>query len=394
MNELTINTFESTRKKKKAKVDFIIDPKKVSISTVDNNKPLKTKVFKNPPKLEPPEIVQKSGPYSVVKDLMETPAHITFGQLITHPQFRKDLHKLLIPKKKTPKTNKCPCQARLADNSNVTPLICKAQVAGYFIDLILDSRSSISIIVKHFLEAIDRKINKLFTRPITNIHSNKKKDLGIAKAIPVRINGISIETNMEVSKAKKYTIIVVPKQNQEKQSNESDNDESNNEKDQEKSEKTAELTYTIFTSNGKPLDNVKADKKEIIHGSCAWCWCNKSLYSPSDECKFCLIYYKDWKPISLIPRKELKEVQKFFENKPPKIQSLIVEQRELSPGERKVNIENLLARNSPVISKESDIPGQTHVIQHTITTKETCSIYLKPYQSNQHNDEFIKKEIN
>ncbi|KAG9301623.1 hypothetical protein G9A89_016693 [Geosiphon pyriformis] len=186
MNKLAINTSELTRKKKKAKA----------------------KVFKNPSKLEPPEIVQKSGPYFVVKDLMETSAHITFGQLITHLQFRKDFCKSLISKKKTPKTNKCPCQAGLADNSHVTPLICKAQVAGYFIDLILDSILSVSIIVKHFLETIGRKIDEPFTRPMTNIHGDKKKGLGIAKAVPVQINGISIETDMEVSEAKEYIIII------------------------------------------------------------------------------------------------------------------------------------------------------------------------------------------
>ncbi|KAG9304123.1 hypothetical protein G9A89_019685 [Geosiphon pyriformis] len=160
IDELAINPSESTRKKKKAKVDFVLDLNKASTSTADNNEPPKAKVFKNPPKLEPPEIVQKSSPYSAVKDFMETPAHITFGQLMTHPQFRKDLCKSLIPKKKTPKTNKCPHQAGLADNSNVTSLICKAQVAGYFIDLILDSGSSVSVIAKHFLEAIGRKIDE------------------------------------------------------------------------------------------------------------------------------------------------------------------------------------------------------------------------------------------
>ncbi|KAG9291816.1 hypothetical protein G9A89_012101 [Geosiphon pyriformis] len=163
IDKLAINTSKSTRKKKKAKVDFILDPNKASTLTADNNKPPKAKVFKNFSKLKPPEIVQKSGLYSIVKDLMETPAHIIFGQLITHLQFRKDLHKSLIPKKKTPKTNKCPHQAGFANNSNVTPLICKAQVAGYFIDLILNSGLSVNIIVKHFLKAIGRKINELST---------------------------------------------------------------------------------------------------------------------------------------------------------------------------------------------------------------------------------------
>ncbi|KAG9298395.1 hypothetical protein G9A89_000394 [Geosiphon pyriformis] len=426
MDELAINTTESTRKKKKAKVDFILDPNKPFTLTANNNEPPKTKVFKNPPKLELPEIVQKSGSYSVVKDLMETPVHITFGQLMTHLQFRKNLRKFLIPKKKIPKTNKCSRQAGLTNNSNITPLIYKAQVAGYFINLILDSRLSISVIAKYFLKAIGRKIDEPSIRLMTNVHGDKKKGFGIAKAIPVCINGISIETDMEVSEAKKYTIIVgnewVKKtkalfdyelckltikcdkkpivEQKEEHSDKSDNEESDEEEKQEKQEETAKLTYTTFTSNSKPLNNVKADKKEIIvnnklicwpyydilrrifdqkpgkkakycywwHGPCAWYWCNQSLYSPSDECKLCLIYYKDWEPI-------------------------IVEQRKSSSEERKIDIENLLARNSPVISKESDTPGRTHVIQHTITTRKTHSIYLKPYQSNCHNDKFIKKEI-
>ncbi|KAG9299761.1 hypothetical protein G9A89_013121 [Geosiphon pyriformis] len=100
---------------------------------------------------------------------MEIPAHITFGQLMTHPQFRKDLHKSLIPKKKTPKTNKHSHHVELAEYSNVTSLICKAQVVGYFIDLILDSGSSVSVIAKHFFKAIGRKIDEPSTRPITNI---------------------------------------------------------------------------------------------------------------------------------------------------------------------------------------------------------------------------------
>ncbi|KAG9290765.1 hypothetical protein G9A89_011728 [Geosiphon pyriformis] len=404
INELAINTTESTRKKKKAKVDFVLDPNKPFTSTADNNEPPKAKVFKNPPKLESSEIVQKSGPYSVVKNLMEIPAHIIFGQLITHLQFRKDLRKSLIPKKKIPKTNKCLHQAELADNSNIIPLICKVQVAGYFINLILNSGSSVSVIVKHFLEAIDRKIDEPSTRPMTNVHGNKKKDLGIAKAISVRINGISIETDMEVSEAKEYTIIVgnewlkkakvlldyelceltircgkkpivvkcchwtTPPANKQNQKEEqSDDEESDEKKKQEEQEETVKLAYTTFTSNGKPLDNVKADKKKIIvngklicwfyydifkrifdqkpgkkakyrywwHGSCARCWCNQPLYSPSNESKSCLIYYKDWKPISLIPRKELKEVQKFFENELLEIQSLVVEQRKLSLEEKK-----------------------------------------------------------
>ncbi|KAG9304232.1 hypothetical protein G9A89_019794 [Geosiphon pyriformis] len=43
MDELTINIFKSTRKKKKAKVDFVLDPNKVSKSSTDNNELPKAK---------------------------------------------------------------------------------------------------------------------------------------------------------------------------------------------------------------------------------------------------------------------------------------------------------------------------------------------------------------
>ncbi|KAG9302222.1 hypothetical protein G9A89_020656 [Geosiphon pyriformis] len=404
INKLAINTSESTRKKKKAKINFVINPKKIFTSNTNNNKPPKAKVFKNSPKLESSKIVQKSGPYFVVKDLMETPTHITFGQLITH------LH-------------------------NVTFLICKAQAAGYFIDLILDSGSFVNVISKHFFEAIGRKIDESSIRPMNNIYGDKKKNLDIAKAISVHINISEIKEytiivgNKWLKKAKTlldyelceliircsekpivvkcchWTTFLISKQNQEeKQSDESDDDESNEEKDQEEQKKTVEFADTIFISNDKSLDNVKADKKGImVNGKLIcwpyynilkrifnrkpgkkakysyWCWCNKPLYSPSNECKFCLIYYKNWEPISLIPREELKKVQKSFKSKSSEIQLIVIEQKEPSPEKRKVDIKNLLARNSPVILKEGDTPGCIYVIQHTITTRETCPIHLKPY---------------
>ncbi|KAG9285615.1 hypothetical protein G9A89_009255 [Geosiphon pyriformis] len=191
-NYANINFFEEDflveATKKKAKINFVLDSNKAFTLTVNNNEPPKAKVFKNSSKLESPKIVQKSGFYSVVKDFMET--------------LKKSLQ-IINSKEKTPKINKHSHQARLADNSNVTSLICKAQVAGYFINLILNSRLSVNVIAKHFLEAIERKINEFFTWPITNIYGDKKK-----------------------------TILPAPKQNQEeKQSNESDNNKNNEEED-------------------------------------------------------------------------------------------------------------------------------------------------------------------
>ncbi|KAG9291703.1 hypothetical protein G9A89_022122 [Geosiphon pyriformis] len=257
-------------KLKKAKVHFVLDPNKASKLSVDNNEPPKTKVFKNPPKLEPPEIVQKSGPYSVVKDFIETPVHITFGQLMTHPQFKKDLHKSLIPKKKTPKTNKHSHQAGFVDNSNVTSLICKAQMAGYFIDLILDSGLSVSVIAKHFLEAIGRKIDEPSTRPITNVHGNKKKGLDIAKAILVCINSISIETDMKKAKAlldyELYELTIRCNEksivNQEEEQSDKSDDKSNDEDQEEQKE-----TVVTGSASAEGFDGVLCIMNRDLIGS-------------------------------------------------------------------------------------------------------------------------------
>ncbi|KAG9294460.1 hypothetical protein G9A89_001965 [Geosiphon pyriformis] len=200
MDELAINISESTRKKKKAKVDFVLDPNKPSTSTADNNEPPKTKVFKN----------------------------------------------LL---------------------NNVTPLICKVQVAGYFIDLILDSGSSVSVIAKHFLEAIEAK---KYTIIVGNKWLKKAKAL-----LDYELCELTIKCGEKpiIVKCSHWTTPPVNKQNQEKkQLDELDDEESNKEKEQEEQKETAELIYTTFTNNGKPLDNVKADKEGIIVNGKLICW--------------------------------------------------------------------------------------------------------------------------
>ncbi|KAG9297946.1 hypothetical protein G9A89_018774 [Geosiphon pyriformis] len=73
-----------------------------------------------------------------------------------------------------------------------------------------------------------------------------------------------------VVKCRHWTTPPVPKQSPEENESDESNDEESEEKEEQ--EETAELTYTIFTSNGKPLDNVKADKERIIVNGKLICW--------------------------------------------------------------------------------------------------------------------------
>ena len=59
----------------------------------------KVKKEKKGVKLNPPPIAQIKPPYSVIDDLANAPAKITFGQLFQLSQFRKDVKKALTPKR-------------------------------------------------------------------------------------------------------------------------------------------------------------------------------------------------------------------------------------------------------------------------------------------------------
>src|SRR5215204_7264683 len=91
---------------------------------------------------------------------------------------------------------------------DTTPLTCEAKVAGYKFKLILDSGSSVSVISKHFLEAIACKIDEPSRRDLSNVHGQRKRALGIAKEVPVTVNGVTISADMEVMDTDAYAIIV------------------------------------------------------------------------------------------------------------------------------------------------------------------------------------------
>src|SRR6185369_13351417 len=98
------------------------------------------------PPVQQPVMTQSAPPYSIVSDLLATRANITLGQLMAMPHYRSETRKALTPR-----------VVKMANHTTVegnTPMICKAQVAGWKVQVILDSGSSISIISKNFMESI------------------------------------------------------------------------------------------------------------------------------------------------------------------------------------------------------------------------------------------------
>ena len=104
---------------------------------------------------ELPLIDQKTMPYSIVEDLLHCKSNITLGQLASIPKYKNELRKAITPRRKRPPKPKEEVKAASASYSN-TPMICKGQVGGWTVEIILDSGSSASIMSKKFMDHLQK----------------------------------------------------------------------------------------------------------------------------------------------------------------------------------------------------------------------------------------------
>jgi hypothetical protein len=161
---------------------------------------------------ERPLLEQKTMPYSIVEDLLHVKSNITIGQLANIPKFRNELRKAITPRRKRDpkkKEKKDGEEANLGSTSySNTPMICKGQVGGWTIDIILDSGSSTSIISKKFLEHLNKTATRKSDRMITGIHGNKRSSLGIIDNIAVHIGDVVVSTDMEIIDTVSYSMVL------------------------------------------------------------------------------------------------------------------------------------------------------------------------------------------
>ena len=160
---------------------------------------------------ERPLIEQKTMPYSIVADLMHSRSNINVAQLLTIPQYRNELRKALIPKRAKRLQRRVPAEKQTTlgkSTSSNTPMICKGQVAGWTVEIIIDSGSSTSIISKRFMEYINRKPNRISERMITGIHGNKKGSEGIVDDLPVHLGDVVVSANFEVIDTNVYNLVL------------------------------------------------------------------------------------------------------------------------------------------------------------------------------------------
>ena len=140
--------------------------------------------------------------YSIIKDLKDQKANITFGQLLAIAlSVRSELNKgLRRTKEETSAFNN-------QLSSRTTALCCSAMVNGIPITLIIDSGASGSIISKSFIDDHGITIERPSNVTMTNINGERRVPLGAIDNFPISVGTITAPIKVDVTEAKTYSVI-------------------------------------------------------------------------------------------------------------------------------------------------------------------------------------------
>jgi hypothetical protein len=141
-------------------------------------------------------------PYSIIQDLKDQKANITFAQLLqVAPSIRAELtHGLRKKKEETSAFNSLP-------STRTTALCCAANINGIPITLIIDSGASSSVVSKAFLDDHNIHIERPSTVTMTNINGIKTTPLGAIDNFPITVGTITTPIKVDVTDAKTYSVI-------------------------------------------------------------------------------------------------------------------------------------------------------------------------------------------
>ncbi|CAG8634586.1 3369_t:CDS:2, partial [Diversispora eburnea] len=154
-----------------------------------------------------PQISSLVTPYSIVADLQNKQANITYGQLLlAAPNMRQDLAKGL-QKKKMPVKRKFKSNLGVQPSHRTTALYCNANIMGNNIPLIVDSESSGSVVSSHLLKKLGIQIDCPSFINMINIHGESKRALGEISDFPFVVGGVKIPIDVVVTDAYSYQAI-------------------------------------------------------------------------------------------------------------------------------------------------------------------------------------------
>ncbi|CAG8777613.1 18196_t:CDS:2, partial [Dentiscutata erythropus] len=274
-------------------------------------------------------------------------------QLMGLPLYHNEVRKALVPRRA--KVTKTANHTKVEGN---TPMICKAQVAGWKVDIILDSGSSISIISENFMKSLGRKINKSSDKKIISIHGERRSSMGVVTQVQVKLGSVTVATDMEVISATGYALVLgtnwlrkantiinyqeckltlkndentveIPCRNTNTIILENDDDTDSGKMDTEEDEEKANfvgltynlprqevnvtlegirtnleyITWEIYDYLTYCLDVIRRKRHKQEQRKAAglntYCWCDKYLKTKEDKCKECGERLQSWEAVSM-----------------------------------------------------------------------------------------------
>ncbi|GET63051.1 ribonuclease H-like domain-containing protein [Rhizophagus irregularis DAOM 181602=DAOM 197198] len=143
-------------------------------------------------------------PYSMVDDIKNQQARITFGQLLeVAPKCRSELIRGI----RKPTVRKMNLGEQETEDT-ATALYCDATVKGTEILLIIDSGAAGSIVSCQLLKDLKIPIDRPSTTMMINVNGERKRPLGEVLNFPITIQDITVPINVVVTEAESYAAIV------------------------------------------------------------------------------------------------------------------------------------------------------------------------------------------
>ncbi|CAG8716103.1 7463_t:CDS:2, partial [Acaulospora morrowiae] len=175
--------------------------------TVERKKSKRTTTRKRNVEDELPAIASLVTPYSIVSDLQNKPANITFGQLLKEvPTMRQELSKSLTKKRTIRRKSKM--NVNIGAFQGSTALYCTATVYGTKIPLIIDSGSSGSVVTMQLLKKLKVTPERSSTIKMINVHGESKRALSEISNFPFNIGDVEIPVDVVVTDANSYQALV------------------------------------------------------------------------------------------------------------------------------------------------------------------------------------------
>ena len=162
--------------------------------------------------------LSSSREYSIIKNLQDTPAEITFGQLLqASPLLQRELSQGLrkVPKQQLVEEDDndtidvepiVRVNQTTSTQQNATPMKVKASIKGYKTDLILDSGSAVSIVSKAFLAQIGEKAIAPSSMIISLANGELVRPLGKVN-LQITVGIITIPMAAHIIETTDYTLL-------------------------------------------------------------------------------------------------------------------------------------------------------------------------------------------